>query len=170
MKTSARFAVLAAASLAAAACTATYNRQPSGGYGAPQVTLDTPGGYFPIYSEPAVPAYGSNLAAPPGFAAAGGPLPTPGGGWQDGTYDGTATLLENDSGDCAFNFAMENMHVNNGRVRFARFHGRVGPDGGVRMADGSLNWITGHFRGSHFSGAFSDEYCAYALSLDRVGP
>jgi hypothetical protein len=134
--------------------------------------LSTPGGSYPLYTPPAMPDSAPNLAAPPGFGTqGGGALPSPGGaGSPDGTYDGTASLLQNDFGDCAFRFSMTNMHVSKGRVRFASFHGRIGPDGGVRMADGSLNWITGHFADGHFGGTYSNRYCTYRLSLDRVGP
>jgi hypothetical protein len=151
-------------------CVATYTEQPGGGFAPTQVVVQTPGGLYPIYAPPAVPAVEPDLAAPPGLRGPTGPnLPPPGGHWEDGTYDGTATLLEND-GDCAFRFAMTNMHVKNGHVRFAGFHGTIGPDGGVRMPDGGYNWITGHFGGSHFSGFYSNRYCAFTLSLDRVGP
>jgi hypothetical protein len=38
------------------------------------------------------------------------------------------------------------------------------------MPDGATNWITGQFTGPHFSGFYSNRFCAYSLSLDRVGP
>jgi hypothetical protein len=168
METLSRLAALAAVTGVLTGCVATYTQQPGGGFGAPQVDVSTPGGIYPLYTPPAGPAAAANLAAPPGFAALPPPVPT--GGALDGTYDGMATLLENDFGDCAFRFAMTNMHVNRGHVRFAGFRGRIGPNGRVRMADGSMNWITGHFAGGHFAGSYANEYCAYSLSLDRVGP
>ncbi len=169
MKPSSRVAALAALAVAAAGCTATYTGQPGGGFGPPQVTLDTPGGGYPIYAPPGpIGGVAPNLAAPPGMG--GGALPPPTGAPQSGIYDGTAMLLENDLGDCPYRFAMTNMHVNNGYVRFASYHGRIGPDGGVRMTDGSMNWIVGHFAGDHFAGTYENRFCAYSISLDRAGP
>jgi hypothetical protein len=171
MKPYPRLAALAALSVGVAGCDATFTQQPGGGFGPPQVVVDTPDGDFPLYSPPNIPASSPDLSAPPGWYASNpAPLPLPGGGWQSGTYDGTASLLENDFGECAFRFAMTNMHVNAGYLRFATFHGRIGPDGGVRIAGGDLSWITGHFSGGHFNGIYSNRYCTYSLSLDRVGP
>jgi hypothetical protein len=172
MKPISRLAALAALAVAVAGCDATFTQQPGGGFGPPQVMVATPGGDYPLYAPPgSTPSMEPSLSAPPGFYAQNpASLPLPASGWQNGTYDGTASLLENDSGDCAFQFAMTNLHVNNGYVRFAAFHGRVASDGGVRMADGSLNWITGHLSGSHFGGVYTNRWCTYRLSLDRVGP
>jgi hypothetical protein len=158
------FAVLGLASLALSGCDAIYTQQPGGGFGPPQVFIGTPGGNFPLYTPNTASPSGPSLATPPGLG-----VPNPMGGWNDGTYNGTATLLENDFGDCAFNFAMTNMHVRNGTIRFASFHGRIGADGGVRLQDGAFNWITGHLSGDHFAGVYTNRYCTYSLSLDRVG-
>ena len=156
-----RFASLTALAAALAGCTATYTQPP-------------PGGAYPIYApnQSPMPSTEHNLAAPPGLLVpppAGGMPGAGAAGVPSGIYNGEATLLENDFGGCAFRFAMTNMHVDNGRVRFASFRGRISPTGGVRMADGSMNWIVGHFGGGHFAGTYTNEYCTYTLSLDWAG-
>jgi hypothetical protein len=166
MKAPLRLAAFAASAVSLAGCMATYTQQPGGGFGPAQVVLQTPGGFYPLYSPPETPAVEPNLAAPPG----GFGVQPVGGRLVDGTYSGTAQILQNDNGACPFQFDMTNMHLEAGQVRFARFRGKVGPDGGVRMPDGATNWITGQFAGTHFSGFYSNRFCAYSLSLDRVGP
>ena len=172
MEPSQRFAALAALAVAVAGCSATFTQQPGGGYAETQAVLQTPGGLYPIYAPPPpAPPPPPGLAAPPSFGSPNGPaLPSPGGGSLDGTYDGEASLTGGFGAECAFRFAMTNLHVYRGRVRFSMFHGIIGPDGGVRMSDGSENWITGHFAPGQFNGFYTNRYCAYSLSLDRVGP
>ncbi|MBS0561411.1 MAG: hypothetical protein JSR21_15290 [Proteobacteria bacterium] len=158
---------------AAAGCTATYTQLPGGGWSPPTVYADTPGGVYPIYT-PDRPMPGGNLAAPPGMGGGGGgALPAPGGGGpggNDGTYDGSATLLSDLPGSCPFHMTMTNMHVRNGEVRFASYRGRIDAGGYVRMADGSLNWMMGRFEDGQFSGTYTNRYCTYSLALSRVGP
>jgi hypothetical protein len=174
MRSTTRLAVLAVPAMAVAGCSVTYTQTPGGGYAESQTVVQTPGGFLPFYQAPIGPPAEPPLSAPP--AAFGGPtavpLPNPSGGALDGTYDGTAsTLGGSDYGAiCPYRFAMTNMHVKNGHVRFARFRGTIGPDGGVRMPDGAFNWITGHFWNGQFTGFYSNRYCAYSLSLERVGP
>jgi hypothetical protein len=150
---------IAALCVALTACSATFTQQPGGGYAETQTVLQTPGGLYPIYNGPTA------APPPPGLAA-----PPPGGGPLDGTYDGEASLTGGFGTECAFHFAMTNLHVTHGHVRFSSFRGTIGPDGGVRMADGSQNWITGHFSPGQFEGFYTNRYCSYALSLNRVGP
>jgi hypothetical protein len=164
-----RFAVLALLVGLATGCSATYTQQPGGGFGPPSVMIATPGGFYPLYTSPPAPPTERDLALPPTLSGGGIP-PAPAGGSADGVYNGTATLLQNDYGTCAFRFAMTNLHVSKGHVRFASFRGRINPEGGVRMADGSLNWIVGHFDDGHFAGTYTNRYCTYSLSLDRSGP
>jgi hypothetical protein len=172
MKRSSRFASLAALAALACGCSTTFTQQPGGGYAETGSVLQTPGGLYPIYTPPlSAPPPPPGLAAPPPLPGqAGGGLPSPGGGALDGTYDGEASLTGGFGAECAFRFSMTNLHVYQGRVRFAGFHGTIGPDGGVRMADGSANWITGHFSPGQFNGYYTNRYCAYSLALDRVGP
>jgi hypothetical protein len=173
MEPSLRFAALAVLAVVLAGCSATFTQQPGGGFAETGAVLQTPGGLYPIYSPPAAaPPPPPGLAAPPASFGAGngGGLPSPGGGSLDGTYDGEASLTGGFGQECAFRFAMTNLHVRHGRVRFSQFHGTIGPDGGVRMADGSQNWITGHFSPGQFEGYYTNRYCAYSLALERVGP
>ena len=170
-----RLAPLAVLAATAAGCPATYTQLPGGGWSPPTVYADTPGGVYPIYTpdQPAMPATEPSLAMPPnlGGPAVPGALPSAGGpAGNDGTYDGTASLLSDLPGSCAFRMSMTNMHVSNGNVRFASYRGRINSEGYVRMADGSLNWMVGRFENGHFSGTYTNRYCTYALSLDRVGP
>jgi hypothetical protein len=166
MEPSLRVAALAALAVVVAGCSATFTQQPGGGYALTQSVLQTPGGLYPIYTPQPPP-----LSAPPAsFGGPGGGLPNPSGGSLDGTYDGEASLTGGFGSACAVRFAMTNLHVNRGHVRFASFRGTIGPDGGVRMADGTANWITGHFVNGQFEGFYTNRYCSYSLLLDRVGP
>jgi hypothetical protein len=171
MEPSWRFAAPAALAVMLAGCSTTFTQQPGGGYAVTQSVLQTPGGLYPIYSpEPAPPPPG--LAAPPAsFGAPGSAgLPNPAGGSLDGTYDGRANLTGGFGAQCVVGFAMTNLHVHGGHVRFASFRGTIGPDGGVRMADGTANWLTGHFINGQFEGFYTNRFCSYSLLLDRVGP
>jgi hypothetical protein len=172
MESSLRIAAIAALASILAGCSMTFTQQPGGGFAETSSVLQTPGGFYPIYAPPpAAPPPPPGLAAPPAsFASASGGLPSPGGGSLDGTYDGEASLTGSFGEVCAFHFAMTNLHVYHGHVRFASFRGTIGPDGGVRMADGSTNWITGRFSPGQFDGFYTNRYCSYSLALDRVGP
>jgi hypothetical protein len=172
METFLRFAALAALAAALAGCSATFTQQPGGGYALTQGVIETPGGLFPMYTPLSAPPPPPGLAGPPASFGSpnGGYLPSPTGGSLDGTYDGQANLTGGFGSQCVVGFAMTNLHVNHGHVRFASFRGTIGPDGGVRMEDGSQNWMTGHFSPGQFEGFYTNRYCSYALSLSRVGP
>jgi hypothetical protein len=171
-----RITTLIVLAITASGCVATYTQQPGGGFGPPQVLVGTPGGYFPLYTGPPEggPAIEPNLAAPPGFASAPQApisLPNPASGAFDGTYNGVGTILQNAYyGTCDFRISVTNMRVKNGYVRFSAFHGRIAPNGGVRMQYGGFNWLIGRFDDGHFSGTYSGPECSYQFSLDRVGP
>src|SRR5271165_7177976 len=101
-----RFAALSALAVAHAGCSTTFTQQPGGGYAETSSVLQTPGGFYPIYTAPAAaPPPPPDLAEPPAsFAAANGGLPSPSGGSLDGTYDGEANLTGGFGADCAFRF------------------------------------------------------------------
>ena len=156
--------------------------------GGPTVELDTPSGLVPL-NAPA-PAMPGGLAAPPpglessslpGSPPGSLPGPPPGspiaarGGTRDGSYTGTAAVLDTGGGLCTDPREVTGFVVRGNSARFGGFRGSITSNGGLQMFYGQ-DWITGQFEGATFQGRlnvmgrFGAPGCSYMLTLARTGP
>jgi hypothetical protein len=129
----------------------------------PNVILDTPMGPVPL-DQPA-PAAGPAQAASPGQAVN-----------RDGTYAGTAVVLDPDGGLCLKPISIAGVVVRDRSVRFGGFHGTIDANDGLQMVYGR-RWIVGQFEGALFQGILwsapdfiHEPGCSYIVNLQRIGP
>ncbi len=116
--------------------------------GPPAVVLDTPTGPVPLNSP--TPAMPDGLAAPPPGLEPSSPPPARGIS-RDGTYTGTATVLDTGGGLCTDARTVSGFAVRGKSARFGGFRGTIAADGGLQMVYGQ-DWIVGQFEGATFRG------------------
>jgi hypothetical protein len=140
--------------------------------GPPTVLLDTPTGVVPL-NAPA-PVMPGGLAAPPPGLEPSSPLPAEGVG-RDGSYTGTATVLDTGGGLCRETLKVSGFVVRGTSARFGGFRGTIAADNGLQMVYGR-DWIVGQFEGATFHGQleilgrFGSPGCTYMLNLERSAP
>ena len=129
----------------------------------PNVILGTPMGPVPL-NQPA-PAAGTAEAASPGQAVN-----------RDGTYAGTAVVLDPDGGLCLKPISIAGFVVQGRSARFGGFHGTIDVSDGLQMVYGR-RWIVGQFDGPLFRGILwsAPDFirgpgCSYIVNLRRSGP
>jgi len=166
----------AARAFLVSACLALLGCTVQTGLPGPNVTLSTPTGPVPIYTQPQPPAgAGNDLAVPPGLEPAS-PLPPPfQSGNRNGTYSGRAVVLSTAGGVCDNGMNVSNFKVYGNSVRFGQFRGTITPDGGLQMVFRGT-WIIGQFEGAtfrgqaDFTGRWGTPGCVFLLNLERTGP
>lgn len=152
---------LVSAALALSGCTM------QSGLPGPSVILDTPAGPIPL-NPPAVVMAGGAVAGGPGTLANEAVS-------LDGSYAGSAVVLDTNGGACTQPLAISGFVVQGSSARFGQFRGTINAYGGLQMAYGQ-NWIVGQFEGAVFRGQLSvagprlDFGCTYLVNLARTGP
>jgi hypothetical protein len=152
-----RVLVCLSAALALLGCTV------QSGLPGPNVILGTPMGPVPL-NQPA-PAAGTAEAGSPGQAVN-----------RDGTYAGTAVVLDPDGGLCLKPISIAGFVVQGRSARFGGFHGTIDASDGLQMVYGR-RWIVGQFEGALFQGILwsAPDFirgpgCSYIVNLRRSGP
>jgi hypothetical protein len=139
--------------------------------GPPTVVLDTPTGPVPLNSP--APAMPTGLAGPPPGLEPSSPPPAQGIS-RDGSYTGTATVLDTGGGLCTDARTVSGFAVRGRSARFGGFRGTIADDGALQMVYGQ-DWVVGQFEGAAFhgqlniQGRFGSPGCTYLLNLERTG-
>lgn len=129
-------------------------------------------GPAPVPPPPGIDPNAPPPTPPPISPPISSPVQPAGVGRWDGLYGGRATLTVAPGGNlhCPRTIDVSDFVVQDGRITFNRYRGRVDAQGHARLT-WRQSWITGQFHNGSFEGRLFQPYpsCRYQISLRRIG-